>query len=372
MEKLPLDIIYSVADIVSEHGSSVLPFLQLRNDWSPVRRFFTKGVDTSKIRMSDRDHFARFIKQLVTANVQVQSLIIRPNKNDGFLETNVFVDLLQEGNEDCLHLLRRVRHITTDSKLISQWKPYFPLDCILDTLHVVIRKRHMHNVDLEGWRARKVVIENKRRLRVEFPEDGLVHPLSDEDMYCNMIYSVPKEAKELVVSGSIELSNLPSNVERVTMDGCILSHKFPASLRELELLNVRMECSGVLNACVGLERLHLENMYGFSRAIPEAMWNKWRTTMKYYADLCSLAYTLPYTQSLASVEEFMFTPGNFDIGRRFHHVRIPQSMCLKKLYVERVKIYQDDLPFLNACSDVVLESCEIPKSMDIPAHTVLL
>lgn len=371
MDELPIDIIYTLANIITHDGHSVLPFLQLRNDWSPARRFYTKGIDTSRVFQKDREHFERFVKELIESNIRVDTIVIRPNKDDGFTESNVFIDLLLEGNMDCVHLLRRVRHIVTDSKLITDWKPYFPLDCILETLHVIIRKRHMHNVELEGWRARKIILQNKRRLRVEFPEDGVIHPLDEEDMFCNVVYGIPKEAKELIVSGSLELSNMPPNVEKVSMDGCILSHKFPATLKEVELQNVRMECSGVLDVCHSLEKLHLENMYGFSRGISQHLWDKWRTTLKYYADVCSLAYVLPHTRFLEEVEEFIFTPGNFCTGRRFHDVCIPRSPRLKKVYAERITISSEDIPFLESCESLMLENCDVPKNAPTHFYTIL-
>lgn len=371
MNELPVDIVYEIAERLEYPHS----FVQLRKDWEKVRHWHVRTVDTSKMYQKDRQHVEKFIKELRNIKAPVETLIIRPNKDDGFLEGNVFVDLLEDGNEDCIWLLRAVGSIVTDSKLWSTWKNHMGKLKVYDSAHVIIRKCHHHDVSLDGLRAHKLIIQNKRYLHTEYPDidSPIWAPLSEEDMSCNVIHDICQDVKELECIGSVELAGLPRKLCRLSMDGCILSHPLPATVHALELRNVRVECNDVMDDCRELEHLELENMFGFSRRIPESVWIAWGKTLKTYVDASSLAYQLHCTKYLHSLEHFEYHPGNMHHGRAFHDIAIPQSKNLQNIILERTLLTENSMEYVLDCPHVILENCSIPQQYHmLPPHVVVL
>jgi len=137
-------------------------------------------------------------------------------------------------------------------------------------------------------------------------------------------------------------------IEHFTLVDAVLETPLPPLARKVHLENcdiVNQDITNAFAACTQqLEHLHLENMFSTSRYISEDTWIAWADTLRYFADLSSVSYSIPHTSHLRNLETFYITPGNYDYGRQYHNYGMPQNIkeC-KDVYLERVIIPTSDL-----------------------------
>lgn len=364
MDALPKDLLLEICDRL-DHP---LHLLQLRKEWHPLRVHWMQRLDTSKVRQQDRAHFVRFLELV---GPYVQELIIRPNKEDGLEDTSLFVDLLEEHNPTCTRLLHRVPIIRSDATLFRRWKPFLsPSHSQCQHLILRVRRREQHDICLEGVHVPHVTLENKQRFPFESPLDVVHFQPEARQVTALQAYGLEPSVRRFDVSGAIALVDLhTTRLEKVTLDGCTVQSRFPNTIQDLEMIHVRMLYQEPLTACHNLQRLHLENMFSFSRYIPPQLWHAWRHSLVYYADLMSATSRLEHTRRLQAVQEFYVSSlGMMPNMGTFASYGIPQSHALQQLTLEGVFINEEDVPLINQCSQVQLENCYFRNQTSLLPH----
>lgn len=339
---LPDDVLIEIIERLDEK----VYILNTCTTFRRLREYFVKSVNVKYIEPSEYNSCIKRIKtyknvHLLSAYRRYQLPSIFPHLHLEYLFKH-----LETLEIDHLHLA----HITNN--MFS--KP-------LKHLKVVIKKKDQSIVDLKYIACHSATIYNKK-LGVSLYPDDIIHPIIEDDLTTIDIVNVCRDVKECHLVGAITLPELShtSVAKLVCEEGVCIASKLPPSLTHVSLLNVRILVSTcIFEQCLRLEHLHLENMFALSRHISPSCWRKWSKTMKYYADIFTLSYTMPHTQSLHMLEEFHVSPGNSLFGRWYLDYSIPDSLYLKTVHLERINITHDEYTRLMLVADNILEDCYV-------------